>query len=58
VEDDGVGGELVEGAGLAGMRARLAEVDGGVECDGTRGTRLILSVPDRPAAAPEPAVLS
>ena len=58
VEDDGVGGELVEGAGLAGMRARLAEVDGGVECDGTRGTRLILSVPERPAAAPEPAVLS
>jgi two-component system sensor histidine kinase DesK len=58
VEDDGVGGELVEGAGLAGMRARLAEVDGAVECDGTRGTRLMVCVPERPTAAAEPAVLS
>lgn len=58
VEDDGVGGELVEGAGLAGMRARLAEVDGQVECDGKRGTRLILRVPERPATAAEPVVLS
>src|SRR5262245_6625942 len=58
VEDDGIGGDLVEGAGLSGMRARLAEVDGLVERDGCRGTRLILRVPERPSSAPEPAVLS
>jgi two-component system sensor histidine kinase DesK len=58
VEDDGIGGELVEGAGLAGMRARLAEVDGAVERDGRRGTRLILRVPERQPTPSESAVLS
>jgi two-component system sensor histidine kinase DesK len=47
IEDDGVGGELVEGAGLSGMRARFAEVDGIVERDGRGGTRLVLRVPER-----------
>ena len=28
IEDDGVGGEAAEGAGLSGMRARLAEIGG------------------------------
>jgi two-component system, NarL family, sensor histidine kinase DesK len=47
VQDDGVGGEHVEGAGLSGMRARLAGVGGTVDCSGARGTRLTLTVPDR-----------
>jgi len=45
VEDNGVGGELAEGAGLAGMRERLAEIGGSLERDGINGTRLRLSVP-------------
>ena len=45
IEDDGVGGEAVEGAGLSGMRARLAEIGGSMERDGQHGTRLTLVVP-------------
>ncbi len=45
VQDDGVGGNDREGAGLSGMRARLAEIGGTVLRDGSRGTRLELSVP-------------
>ena len=45
VQDDGVGGGDREGAGLSGMRARLAEIGGTVLRDGTQGTRLELSVP-------------
>ena len=50
VEDDGVGGGEQEGAGLSGMRARLAEIGGTVVRDGSRGTRLELLVPVTPAA--------
>jgi two-component system sensor histidine kinase DesK len=54
VQDDGVGGDQREGAGLSGMRARLAELGGTLERDGRRGTRLTLSVPDpRTTASPE-----
>lgn len=34
VQDDGIGGEHMDGTGLSGMRARLAEVGGTVERDG------------------------
>ncbi len=51
IEDDGVGGESAEGAGLSGMRARLAEIGGTMERDARHGTRLTLIVPRRPAAA-------
>ena len=51
VEDDGVGGEPAEGAGLSGMRARLAEIGGTMERDARRGTRLTLVVPRRPTVA-------
>jgi two-component system sensor histidine kinase DesK len=44
IEDNGVGGELVEGAGLAGMRERMAEIGGRVERDGKNGARLTLTV--------------
>jgi two-component system sensor histidine kinase DesK len=47
VEDDGVGGEQTEGAGLSGMRARLAEIGGTMEREARRGTRLTLVVPRR-----------
>ena len=50
VQDDGVGSESHEGAGLSGMRARLAEIGGAVARDGSRGTRLELSVPARQQA--------
>lgn len=45
VADNGAGGSASEGAGLGGMRTRLAEVGGTLERDGTRGTRLVLTVP-------------
>jgi two-component system sensor histidine kinase DesK len=54
VQDDGVGGEQPEGAGLSGMRARLASLGGTVERDGGHGTRLTLWVPHaRPERARE-----
>jgi len=51
VEDDGVGGGPAEGAGLSGMRARLAEIGGTMERDARHGTRLTLVVPRRPNVA-------
>jgi two-component system sensor histidine kinase DesK len=48
VEDDGIGGSSDEGAGLSGMRARVAAIGGTLERDGVRGTRLVLTVPGRP----------
>ena len=45
VADNGVGGSGPEGAGLSGMRTRLAEVGGTLQRDGARGTRLVLTVP-------------
>lgn len=49
VHDNGIGGNGPEGAGLSGMRARLAEVGGGVQRDGAAGMRLVLSAP-RPSS--------
>ena len=45
IEDDGLGGEAAEGAGLSGMRTRLAEVGGSMERDVRHGTRLTLVIP-------------
>lgn len=45
IQDDGVGGDGPEGAGLSGMRARLGALGGTLERDGHRGTRLSLWVP-------------
>jgi two-component system sensor histidine kinase DesK len=47
VEDDGIGGNSSEGAGLSGMRTRLAEIGGTLERDSRSGTRLTLTVPQR-----------
>ena len=47
VEDDGVGGNRPEGAGLSGMRVRLAAVGGTMTRDAKQGTRLVLTVPRR-----------
>lgn len=52
VQDNGIGGLRAEGSGLSGMRARLAEVGGVVERDGSQGTRLVLTAP-RPQALHE-----
>jgi two-component system, NarL family, sensor histidine kinase DesK len=52
VQDDGVGGQDPEGAGLSGMRARLAEIGGVVTRDSGRGTRLELAVPIRRSVTP------
>lgn len=43
--DDGRGGGFRDGAGLAGMRERLAALGGQLECKTDRGTRLRLRVP-------------
>ena len=45
VRDDGVGGDRPDGSGLSGMRDRLRELAGGLERDGTNGTRLRLTLP-------------
>ena len=58
VEDDGIGGELVEGAGLSGMRSRMVDVGGQLEYDGRRGTRLTLTVPVRQATTTDALVAS
>jgi two-component system sensor histidine kinase DesK len=50
VHDDGIGGEPAEGAGLSGMRARLAEVGGTLAISGRRGTSVTLTVPERQGA--------
>ena len=52
IEDDGVGGAASEGAGLSGMRARVADLGGSIERTSRNGTRLILLVPRRPNVAP------
>jgi two-component system sensor histidine kinase DesK len=45
VEDDGRGGAVVEGSGLAGMRARIAEGGGELLLDGARGMTLTVRLP-------------
>jgi two-component system sensor histidine kinase DesK len=45
VADDGVGGQVVEGNGLRGMRERVLAVGGTVHRDGTVGTRITVEVP-------------
>ena len=54
VADDGRGGDEPEGAGLAGMRERIAALGGSIERDGARGTRLTieLSLPAEPPGGP------
>ncbi|MGH9331602.1 MAG: sensor histidine kinase [Vicinamibacterales bacterium] len=45
VADDGVGGGVEEGAGLSGMRARVAALGGTVERDGRTGTCVTVTLP-------------
>jgi two-component system, NarL family, sensor histidine kinase DesK len=52
VQDDGVGGSHVDGSGLSGMRARLAQIGGSVTVTGDRGTRVEMSAPRAPRAMP------
>jgi two-component system sensor histidine kinase DesK len=58
VQDDGCGGGFAEGAGLAGMRERIAALGGAVERRTAGGTRLSVAVPlpPVPAAPAVPAV--
>ena len=45
VHDNGPGGELAEGAGLSGMRARLTALGGRLDIQHANGTRLVLRIP-------------
>ena len=45
IEDNGIGGTLTEGSGLAGMRARVAALGGSVAHEGHSGWRLAISLP-------------
>ncbi len=45
VEDDGRGGPLAEGSGLAGMRERLEALGGGIAVEVGQGLRLSIRVP-------------
>ena len=50
VADDGPGGEIREGSGLTGMRARLSAAGGALEVKSdARGTRLVASLPQAAA---------
>jgi two-component system sensor histidine kinase DesK len=53
IADDGVGGAVMEGHGLGGMRARLGEVGGRLEWDAARGMRVTARVPVRMRTAQE-----
>lgn len=46
IHDNGIGGSRAEGAGLSGMRTRLAALGGTLDREGAHGTRLTLWVPD------------
>lgn len=50
LSDDGVGGPIREGNGLAGMRARVAAVGGTLNVKGGQGTRIEAVLPIRSAA--------
>jgi two-component system sensor histidine kinase DesK len=50
LSDDGVGGPIREGNGLAGMRARVAAAGGTLDVTGERGTRIEAVLPIRSAA--------
>ena len=58
VADDGRGGAIREGAGLAGMRERVEQAGGDLTVDGTRGVALTARVPadtaDTEPPRPEP----
>jgi two-component system, NarL family, sensor histidine kinase DesK len=45
IADDGRGGALDEGSGLRGMRERVEQLGGALECDGSRGTLLRIRAP-------------
>jgi two-component system, NarL family, sensor histidine kinase DesK len=49
VADDGVGGDIRPGTGMAGMRSRVEERGGRFEQDGRNGTALRIELPLRPA---------
>lgn len=50
LSDDGVGGAIREGNGLAGMRARVAAAGGTLDVKGGQGTRIEAVLPIRSAA--------
>jgi two-component system sensor histidine kinase DesK len=45
IDDNGGGGTFVEGAGLCGMRERVAALGGSVQLDGTSGTSVRVRLP-------------
>ena len=51
VEDNGKGGASEDGFGLRGMRERIEALGGHFTIDSTAGTRLIIALPNPPAAA-------
>jgi len=45
IQDDGRGGEPIEGNGIRGMRERVEALGGSLERDGSHGTRLTIRIP-------------
>ena len=52
VEDDGRGGPIQEGAGLAGMRERVAQAGGEMVIETARGVTLTVRIPADPQRPP------
>ena len=55
VEDDGRGGPVREGSGLAGMRERAERVGGEMAIDTARGVTLTVRIPAVPERPKQPA---
>lgn len=45
IDDDGVGGQHAEGHGLRGMRERIEALEGRLDVNGDRGTRILAMLP-------------
>jgi two-component system sensor histidine kinase DesK len=45
IADDGIGGAVVEGTGLTGLRERITRLGGAVQRSGSAGTTLTITVP-------------
>ena len=51
IADDGCGGSIDEGRGIAGMRERIEAAGGTLQYDGSSGLRLLIRIPSESRSA-------